>query len=108
MMLVRISMYFRHPTDNPRWLRHGYRGTWLCRERRQAPLPKLGKVASMKAITVLALATLLGMTAACRNESAEDRPDVPAFMMMQCSPVDPHCQLAMPPHLADRPGPGAL
>jgi hypothetical protein len=106
-MLVRISMYFRHQTDNPRWPRHGYRETWRYRERPQAPLPKPGKVASMKAITVLALATLLGMTAACRNESAEDRPDVPAFMMQQCSPVDPHCQLAEPPHLDDRPGPGA-
>jgi hypothetical protein len=63
--------------------------------------------ASMKAITVLALGALLGTMAACRNESSEDRPDVPAFMMQQCSPVDPQCQLAEPPHRDERPGPGA-
>ena len=62
----------------------------------------------MKVIAVLAMGALLGTAAACRNESSEDRPDVPAFMMQQCSPVDPHCQLAEPPNLDERPGPGAL
>jgi hypothetical protein len=61
----------------------------------------------MKAVTVVALGGLLATAAACRNGSSEDRPEVPAFIMQQCSPVDPQCQLAEPPHLEERAEPGA-
>jgi preprotein translocase subunit Sec63 len=61
----------------------------------------------MKPVTVVVLGALLATAAACRNESSEDRPEVPAFIMQQCTPVDPQCQLAEPPHLDERPEPGA-
>ena len=85
---------------------------WLSRDvavlraRHKGAITEGTKVASMKAIIVLAMGALLGTVAACRNELSEDRPEVPAFIMQQCSPVDPQCQLAEPPRLDERPGPG--
>lgn len=60
----------------------------------------------MKKITVLLMGALLTTLAACGDDS--DQQSWPAtFLMQQCSPVDPHCQLAEPPHVAERPAPGA-
>jgi hypothetical protein len=59
----------------------------------------------MKIMTALAMGALLATVAACGNDS--DQQSWPAtFLMQQCSPVDPQCQLADPPHLDERPGPG--
>jgi hypothetical protein len=61
----------------------------------------------MKAITALAMGALLATAAACGDDSSEQQAAVPTYLMPQCSPVDPQCQLAAPPHLGERPGPGA-
>jgi hypothetical protein len=52
------------------------------------------------------MGSLLAALAACGDDN--DQQSWPAtFLIQQCSPVDPHCQLAEPPHVAERPGPGA-
>ncbi len=61
----------------------------------------------MKAIAALAMGTLLVTAAACSDDSSEQQAAVPTYLMPQCSPIDPQCQLAEPPHLGERPGPGA-
>jgi len=60
----------------------------------------------MKTITALAMGALLATVAACGDDSSEQQAWAPTFLIQQCSPVDPHCQLAAPPHLDERPGPG--
>jgi hypothetical protein len=61
----------------------------------------------MKAITALALGALLATAAACSDNDPNDQQSwAPTFLMPQCSPVDTQCQLADPPHLDERPGPG--
>ncbi|HEY3917518.1 MAG TPA: hypothetical protein VGL83_06980 [Stellaceae bacterium] len=62
----------------------------------------------MKAIAGTALCALLLMAAACSfDDPNEQQATAPAFLMPQCSPGDPHCQLTEPPRLDERPGPGA-
>lgn len=60
----------------------------------------------MTRITALAMGALLATVAACGDDS-DQQSWAPSFMIQQCSPVDPQCQLAEPPNLAERPGPGA-
>jgi hypothetical protein len=60
----------------------------------------------MKTITALAMGALLATVAACGDDSSEQQAWAPTFRIQQCSPVDPQCQLAEPPRLNERPGPG--
>ena len=60
----------------------------------------------MKIMTVLAMGTLLATVAACGDDSSDQQSWPATFLMQQCSPVDPQCQLTEPPRLDERPGPG--
>ena len=60
----------------------------------------------MKVTTALALGALLATAAACGDDN-EQQAAAPSFLMPLCSPVDPQCQLPEPPHLYERPEPGA-
>lgn len=61
----------------------------------------------MKAIALLISGALLATVGACSNDPGEQQAAVPTFLMPQCSPVDPQCQLTEPPRLNERPAPGA-
>jgi hypothetical protein len=58
-------------------------------------------------MTALAVGALLATAAACGDNSSDQQVAAPTFLMPLCSPVDPQCQLADPPHLDERPGPAA-
>jgi hypothetical protein len=57
----------------------------------------------MKTMTALAMGALMTMLTACGDGSGEEQGWTRTFLIQQCSPVDPHCQLAEPPSLNDRP-----
>jgi len=62
----------------------------------------------MKTITALAMGALLATVAACGEADPNEQQSwAPNFLIQQCSPVDPQCQLADPPHLRERPVPDA-
>jgi len=52
------------------------------------------------------MGALLATVTACGDDN-EQQAAAPSFLMPLCSPVDPQCQLPEPPHIYERPGPGA-